>query len=81
MTSRDPKLRDKRHYFFLNPYQDIAFTKCPKCLAKTKVRKFPLVIHIEPHQLFLLNKSCRYCIACDVRVRRTASCSWLGGRR
>ena len=39
------------HRFFLNPYEDMAFTKCPKCEAKTKVRKFPLVIHIEPTQL------------------------------
>lgn len=35
-----------RHYFFLNPYEDCAFTRCPKCNNKTKIRKFPLVIHI-----------------------------------
>ena len=39
-----------RHYFFLNPYEDYAFTKCPKCDEKTKVRKFPLAIHIDPGQ-------------------------------
>lgn len=38
----------KGHRFFLNPYDDFAFTKCPKCDQKTAVRKFPLVIHIEP---------------------------------
>lgn len=60
----------KRHYFFLNPYEDAAFTRCPKCQDKTKVRKFPLVIHIEPDQLFLLNKKCRYCTACDLVIAR-----------
>lgn len=58
------------HRFFLNPYEDAAFTKCPKCEAKTKVRKFPLVIHIETDQLFVLNKQCRYCIGCDLIIAR-----------
>jgi hypothetical protein len=30
-----------RHKFFLNPYKDARFTSCPKCTAKTKLRKFP----------------------------------------
>jgi hypothetical protein len=58
----------KRHRFFLNPYADSAFTKCPKCETKTKIRKFPLVIHIEPQQLFLLNKQCKYCTNCDLII-------------
>lgn len=58
----------KKHYFFLNPYKDCAFTKCPKCNDKTKVRKFPLVIHIEPKQLFIMNKSCKYCEKCDLII-------------
>jgi len=58
------------HRFFLNPYEDAAFTKCPKCEGKTKVRKFPLVIHIEPRQLFVLNKQCRYCEGCDLIIAR-----------
>jgi len=57
-----------RHYFFLNPYQDCAFTKCPKCNTPTKVRKFPLVIHVEPEQLFVLNKNCKYCLKCDLII-------------
>ena len=58
----------KRHYFFLNPYEDQAFTRCPKCDNKTKIRKFPLVIHIEPSQLFFLNKQCKFCPACDLII-------------
>ncbi|MDF5718506.1 MAG: hypothetical protein PUP93_32740 [Rhizonema sp. NSF051] len=60
----------KRHRFFLNPYDDCAFTKCPKCDMKTKVRKFPLVIHIEPQQLLLLNKQCKYCTNCDLIIAK-----------
>ncbi len=60
----------KRHKFFLNPYSDCAFTKCPKCDAKTKIRKYPLVIHVEPKQLFLLNKKCKYCPNCDLIIAK-----------
>lgn len=70
MTKRDSITQKRRHYFFLNPYQDAAFTKCPKCETKTKIRKFPLVIHIDPQQLFLLNKQCRYCTRCDLIIAR-----------
>lgn len=58
------------HYFFLSPYEDCAFTKCPKCDGKTKLRKFPLVIHIEPHQLLVLNKKCKYCTTCDLIIAK-----------
>jgi len=60
----------KRHRFFLSPYKDTAFTRCPKCGAKTRLRKFPLVIHIEPRQLFLLNKLCKFCLSCDLIIAR-----------
>lgn len=68
MTESNAITQKRRHYFFLNPYQDAAFTKCPKCQTKTKIRKFPLVIHIYPQQLFLLNKKCRYCTRCDLII-------------
>ena len=61
-TTSAEKPEKTRHYFFLNPYEDCAFTKCPKCNNSTKVRKFPLVIHIEPLQFLVLNKNCKYCI-------------------
>ena len=71
MGKADGKIPDRRkHYFFLNPYDDAAFTRCPKCDRKTFIRKFPLVIHIEPRQIFLLNKKCRYCTKCDLIITR-----------
>ena len=57
-----------RYRFFLNPYTDARFMKCPQCLAKTRQRKLPLVIHIEPLQLVALNKTCRYCPQCDLLI-------------
>lgn len=72
IKTKHPELRDenRRHYFFLNPYNDAAFTRCPKCETKTMVRKFPLVIHIEPAQVFILNKTCRYCRSCSLIIAR-----------
>ncbi len=68
--SSSRKKPQKRHKFFLNTYVDCGFTKCPKCDAKTKIRKFPLVIHVEPGQLLLLNKKCKYCPGCDLIIAK-----------
>ena len=57
-----------RYRFFLNPYSDVRFTTCPQCGEKTRVRKLPLVIHIDPMQLVALNKTCRYCPRCDLLI-------------
>lgn len=54
--------------FFLNPYQDVRFTRCPQCDQKMHQRKLPLVIHIDPMHLFSLNKTCRYCPHCDLLI-------------
>lgn len=57
------------HYrFFLNPYQDARFTKCPQCGNKMGQRKLALVIHIDPMQPLSLNKTCRYCSDCDLLI-------------
>lgn len=65
--SRQPR---RKYQFFLNPYRDAAFTRCPRCDNKTNIRKFPLVIHIEPDQLYVLNKVCRYCTRCELIIAR-----------
>jgi hypothetical protein len=59
-----------RFYFFLNPYADMAFTRCPKCEARTKQRKLPLAIHIEPRTFCVLNKTCRFCPGCELVIAR-----------
>jgi hypothetical protein len=57
-----------RYRFFLNPYQDARFSKCPQCENKMGQRKLPLFIHIDPKQPLLLNKTCRYCPHCDLLI-------------
>ena len=68
MCSNNNNSPKRRHYFFLNPYHDQAFTRCPKCNEQTKLRKFPLVVHIEPAQMLCLNKNCKYCEKCDLII-------------
>jgi hypothetical protein len=57
-----------RYVFFLNPYGDARFTRCPKCKGKTSQKKLPLVIHVNDGGMVVLNKTCRYCPACDLLI-------------
>ena len=57
-----------RFRFVLNPYSDVRFTACPICQAKTRLRKLPLVIHVDPLYSIALNKTCRYCPTCDLLI-------------
>src|SRR6266487_1876823 len=57
-----------QYRFFLNPYEDMRFTKCPQCESKMHQRKLPLVIHIDPMYMFSLNKTCHYCPHCDLLI-------------
>jgi hypothetical protein len=57
-----------RHRFILNPYQDVRFTTCPECEQKSRQRKIPLVIHVDPCNPLALNKTCRYCPRCDLLI-------------
>lgn len=57
-----------KYKFFLNPYKDQAFTRCPKCENKTKVRKFIFFIHVEPKQPIILNKSGKFCPYCEMII-------------
>ncbi|MCK4977482.1 MAG: hypothetical protein KAS36_11180 [Anaerolineales bacterium] len=57
-----------RFNFFLNPYQDHRFTRCPKCGSKTRLRKLPLVVHVDPNHLISINRTCRYCPGCELLI-------------
>ena len=57
-----------RYRFFLNPYPELRCTVCPQCQAKTRPRKVPLVIHVDPLHPVALNKTCRYCPGCDLLI-------------
>lgn len=57
-----------RYNFFLNPYEDMRFTLCPRCGGQTEEQKLPLVISIEGPMVLHLNTTCRYCPICDLVI-------------
>ena len=60
-----------RYSFLLNPHVRDRFTKCPSCDAPTRIRKLPLVVHLEHPRgptLVLLNKTCRLCLSCETLI-------------
>ena len=65
--------RRRGHRFFLSPYEDAAFTRCPRCArAPTRVRKVFLVVHVEPRLLVVLNKTGKLCERCDLLIVKKA---------
>jgi hypothetical protein len=70
MTQKPPFFGElpARYRFFLNPYSDVRFTRCPQCEAKTSQKKVPLMIHVDPHYPINLNYTCRYCPKCDILI-------------
>ena len=57
-----------RYRFFLNPYQDSRFTRCPQCDQPTKARKHPFFIHVDPQYPIILNMTGKYCPRCDLLI-------------
>ncbi len=57
-----------QYNFFLNPYENERFTRCPQCGAKMGQRKLPLVIHVDPMYPVSLNYTCKYCPTCDLLI-------------
>lgn len=55
-----------KYKFIMNPYPDKRLSRCPMCEGKTGQRKLPLLIHVNPRQLIVLNYTCRYCRSCDL---------------
>ena len=60
--------RRPKHFFFLNPYRDVRFTRCPKCQRLTKLRKFALLIHVDGFGLISLGKTSRFCGLCEIII-------------
>jgi hypothetical protein len=61
-----------RYAFILNPHADTKFTKCPRCEARTSLRKLSLVIHVEDFGLVILGKRCRLCLRCETLIAHKA---------
>ena len=61
-----------RYSFALNSHVHARFTKCPRCEAKTRVRKIPFVIHVDGVGLVVLRKTCRLCVKCELVIVQRA---------
>src|SRR5690348_13297601 len=57
-----------RYSFLLNAHHDERFTRCPRCHATTRLRKIPLVIHVDSLGLVLLRKTCRLRVGCEMLI-------------
>ena len=57
-----------KYSLVLNPHADYRARSCPDCKAKTKVRKIPLVIHVDGLGLLILRKTCRLCLNCETVI-------------
>ena len=66
-----------RYSFVLNPHVDARFTKCPRCGTKTRVRKIPLVIHVDSVGLLTQGKKCRLCVICEMLIVHQAEIETL----
>jgi len=61
-----------RYAFALNPYEDVRFSRCPRCHDLTYSRKFALLIHLQGIGLRVLGKTCRYCTRCELIIAHKA---------
>lgn len=69
-----------RYSFVLNPYPRARFTRCPTCDARTRLRKLPLVVHVEHSagpRLVIVGKTCRLCVTCDLLIAHRAELARL----
>jgi hypothetical protein len=66
-TKQPVKHRAARYDYFLNPYSELGFTSCPHCEAKTRVRKFCLLVYCLG-QLHSFNHSVKFCPACELLI-------------
>lgn len=57
-----------RYLFALNPYSGMRFTVCPGCRSITRLRKFPLAIHVDQFGMIILRKTCRLCTGCNMVI-------------
>lgn len=66
-----------RYSFVLNPHIDQRFTRCPRCESRTRVRKIPLVIHLDSVGLVTVRKTCRLCVVCEMLIAHQAELELL----
>ena len=59
---------DPQYRCLINPFVDCRFSRCPSCDGRTQMRKFALVIHVDPKGIFPTRLTCRRCKACGLVI-------------
>ena len=57
-----------KYSFMVNPYPEERVSRCPLCDRKSRQRKMPILIHVNPKHLIALNYTCRYCPDCELLI-------------
>jgi hypothetical protein len=57
-----------RDAFLLNPYDDIRYTRCPRCGHRTWRRKVPLLLVVAGYGPLVLGKTGPYCANCRLLI-------------
>jgi hypothetical protein len=57
-----------KYSFMVNPYPEERVSRCPLCDRKSRQRKIPILIHVNPKHLIALNYTCRYCPDCNLLI-------------
>ncbi len=52
----------------INPFTWYRASKCPQCEGRAQVRKFALVIHVDPKGIFHIRTTCKWCIRCELVI-------------
>lgn len=60
--------RAPRYDLFLNMDHTTRFTSCPRCQIKTHARRFFLVVLVGSGYALVVEKTCRFCLSCDLLV-------------
>lgn len=51
----------------INPFRH-RFSQCPTCQGRTQIRKFALLIHVDPKGLFPTRITCKWCRPCGLVI-------------
>ena len=57
-----------RDAFLLNPYDDVRYTRCPRCGHRTWRRKVPLLLAVAGYGPLVLGKTGPYCAHCRLVI-------------
>lgn len=68
VTEMDFMPEFERHRFFLNPYPDHRFHRCPRCGQETHTRNRVLIVQAGPSLMAPVMTVCCFCANCDLLI-------------